>query len=150
MGEVEDFHFRQPWNFNQICTRMLDWRRKWQPTPVFLPGKSHGLRMLVGNSPWGRKESHTTKQLHFTQTTRYCAQITNAVGFLFSLFFLCFILDSFYYFVFKNNDLFFYTIKPAISWKLHKPEDMGVTYLSDYLKETVNLKFTTQRKYFFK
>ena len=32
-------------------------RRKWQPAPVFLPGKSHGQRSLVGYSPWGRKES---------------------------------------------------------------------------------------------
>ena len=42
------------------------WRRKWQPTPVLLPGKSHGPRSLVGYSPWGRKESDTTEQLHFT------------------------------------------------------------------------------------
>ena len=32
------------------------WRRKWQPTPVFLPGKSHGQRSLAGYSPWGHKE----------------------------------------------------------------------------------------------
>ena len=32
------------------------WRRKWQPTPVLLPGKSHGRRSLVDYSPWGRKE----------------------------------------------------------------------------------------------
>ena len=31
------------------------WRRKWQPTPVLLPGKSHGWRSLVGYSPWGRR-----------------------------------------------------------------------------------------------
>ena len=31
------------------------WRRKWQPTPVFLPGQSHGQRSLVGYSPWGHK-----------------------------------------------------------------------------------------------
>ena len=31
------------------------WRREWQPTPVFLPGKSYGQRFLVGYSPWGRK-----------------------------------------------------------------------------------------------
>ena len=43
----------------------IPWRRKWQPTPVFLPGKSHGLRSLVGYSPWGRKESDTTERLHF-------------------------------------------------------------------------------------
>ena len=41
------------------------WRRQWHPTPVFLPGKSHGWRSLVGCSPWGRKESDTTERLHF-------------------------------------------------------------------------------------
>ena len=35
--------------------RKIPWRRKWQPTPVFLPGKSHGKRSLVGYSPWGRR-----------------------------------------------------------------------------------------------
>ena len=43
----------------------IDWRRQWHPTPVLLPGKSHGQRSLVGCSPWGRKESDTTEQLHF-------------------------------------------------------------------------------------
>ena len=36
-------------------------RRKWQPTPVFLPGKFHGQRSLVGYSPWGNKESDMAK-----------------------------------------------------------------------------------------
>ena len=40
-------------------------RRQWHPTPVFLPGKSHGWRSLVGCSPWGRKESDTTERLNF-------------------------------------------------------------------------------------
>ena len=40
-------------------------RRQWHPTPVLLLGKSHGWRSLVGCSPWGRKESDTTEQLHF-------------------------------------------------------------------------------------
>ena len=39
--------------------------RKWQSTPVFLPGESHGLRILVGYSPWGCKEWDTTEQLHY-------------------------------------------------------------------------------------
>ena len=43
----------------------IPWRRKWQPTPVLLPGKSHGRRSLVGYSPRGRKESDTTERLHF-------------------------------------------------------------------------------------
>ena len=37
------------------------WRREWQPTPVFLPGESHGQRSLAGYSPWGRTESHMTE-----------------------------------------------------------------------------------------
>ena len=41
------------------------WRRWWHPTPVLLPGKSHGWRSLVGCSPWGLKESDTTERLHF-------------------------------------------------------------------------------------
>ena len=46
-----------------ICS-ILD-TQQWQPTPVLLPGKSHGWRSLVGYSPWGREESDTTEQLHF-------------------------------------------------------------------------------------
>ena len=38
----------------------IPWRKKWQPTPVFLPGESHGQRNLVGYSPWGRKELDMT------------------------------------------------------------------------------------------
>jgi len=44
----------------------ISWRRQWQPTPVFLPGKSHGRKNLVGYSPWGREESDMTERLHFT------------------------------------------------------------------------------------
>ena len=40
-------------------------RRQWQPTPVLLPGKSHGRRSLVGCSPWGHEESDMTERLHF-------------------------------------------------------------------------------------
>ena len=40
-------------------------RRRWHPTPVLWPGKSHGRRSLVGCSPWGREESDTTEQLPF-------------------------------------------------------------------------------------
>ena len=45
--------------------RKIPWRRKWQPTPVLLPGKFNGWRILVGYSPWGHKESDTTERLHF-------------------------------------------------------------------------------------
>ena len=39
------------------------WRRRSQPTPVFLPGKSHGQKSLAGYSPWGHKELDMTLQL---------------------------------------------------------------------------------------
>ena len=47
------------------CRSCLYWRRQWHPTPVLLPGKSHGRRSLVGCSPRGCWESDTTKRLHF-------------------------------------------------------------------------------------
>ena len=41
----------------------MHWRRKWQPTPVFLPEESQGQVSLMGCRLWGRKESDTTKRL---------------------------------------------------------------------------------------
>ena len=46
--------------------RKIPWRRKWQPTPVFLHGKSHGQRNLAGYSPWGCKESDTVLPTQFS------------------------------------------------------------------------------------
>jgi len=40
----------------------IPWKREWQPTPGFLPGKSHGQQSLVGHSPCGCKESDTTEE----------------------------------------------------------------------------------------
>ena len=53
----------------QACSRsiistqltLVSWRRQWNPTPILLPGKSHGQRSLVGYSSWGCKESDTTE-----------------------------------------------------------------------------------------
>ena len=54
-------------NFESVCytPTLCNWRRQWHPTPVLLPGKSHGQRSLVGCSPWGCKESDTNERLHF-------------------------------------------------------------------------------------
>ena len=49
--------------------RKIPWRRAWQPNQVFLLGKSHRQRSLVGYSPWGCKESYTTEQLCAKFTT---------------------------------------------------------------------------------
>ena len=51
---------------SQITLPCMVWkRRQWQPTPVLLPGKSHGWRNLVGCSLWGLEESDTTERIHF-------------------------------------------------------------------------------------
>ena len=42
-------HRFAPW------VKKIPWRQEWQPTPIFLPGESHGQRRLVGDSPWGRQ-----------------------------------------------------------------------------------------------
>ena len=52
---------RHDWVTSLSLSTFMHWRRKWQPTPVFLPGESHGRRSLVGCSPWGRTESDTTE-----------------------------------------------------------------------------------------
>ena len=48
----------------------MPWRRAWQPTLVFLPGKSYGQRSLAGYSPWDHKESDLTEQLNNNQVQR--------------------------------------------------------------------------------
>ena len=50
---------------NLTTSRKHPWRGQWHPTPVLLPGKSHGQRSLVGCSPWGLEELDTTELLHF-------------------------------------------------------------------------------------
>ena len=62
--------------FNPWVRKIL-WRRKWQPTPVFLPGKSHGHRSLAGYSPQGCKELDVTKWL----STHASLQFIPNVGF---------------------------------------------------------------------
>ena len=58
----------------QLSLLIFYQRRQWHPTPVLLPGKSHGRRSLVGCSPWGRKESGTTVRLHFHFSLSYIGE----------------------------------------------------------------------------
>ena len=51
--------------------RKFLWRRAWQPTPVFLPGESHGQRSLAGYNPWSHKESDTTEVTYHTYNNLY-------------------------------------------------------------------------------
>ena len=43
------------------CVGKIPWSRKWQPAPVFLPGKAHGQRGRAGYNPWGHRESNMTE-----------------------------------------------------------------------------------------
>ena len=54
-----------PWKESYDQPRQHIQRRQWHPTPVLMPGKSHGWRSVVGYSPWGRKELDTTERLQF-------------------------------------------------------------------------------------
>ena len=54
-----------PWAQLISFPHTKEWRRQWHPTPVLLPGKSHGWRSLVGFSLGGREESDMTERLHF-------------------------------------------------------------------------------------
>ena len=63
------------WQLRAVSTprvRKIPWRRKWELTSVFLPGKSHGQRSLAGYSPWGGKESDTTEQPTLSQSASFC------------------------------------------------------------------------------
>ena len=66
----------------------MHWRRKWQPTPVFLPGESQGRGSLVGCRLWGRTESDTTEatQQQQQQWTFYISRIIQCVSFVFGFF----------------------------------------------------------------
>ena len=56
------WYFKFIFNYGEI--HLTSWKRAWQPSPVFLPGESHGQRNLVGYGPWRRKESDTTELLN--------------------------------------------------------------------------------------
>ena len=55
------------WATSLSLFTFMHWRRKWQPTPVFLPGESQGRRSLVGCCPWGRTESDMTEAMQQQQ-----------------------------------------------------------------------------------
>ena len=59
-------HRFDPW------VRKIPWRKKWQPTPVLLPGESHGQRSLAVYRPWNHKESDTTEQLTLLSLFTWC------------------------------------------------------------------------------
>ena len=72
-GEEPACHGRRP-VFNPWVGK-IPWRRKWQPTPVFLPGKSHEQRSLVGYSPWSHRVRHDWVHTSFSAMSQKFQQI---------------------------------------------------------------------------
>ena len=60
--------------------RKILWRRKWQPTPVFLPGESYGQRSLAGYSPQGHRVGHDGSDLAHTLTSKYFLHFCYNIG----------------------------------------------------------------------
>ena len=58
---------KNPLAMRETWVGKIPWKRAWQPTPVFLPGESHGQSSLVGYSLWGRKALRMTEQLNTAQ-----------------------------------------------------------------------------------
>ena len=73
-NDWEDSVYKHP-------TAKIPWRRKWQPTPIFLPGKSRGQRSLAGYSPWSRKESDRTELLSTHPHTQFSSGIIESTLF---------------------------------------------------------------------
>ena len=73
-----------------LWVRKFPWRREWQSTPVFLPGKSHGQGNLVSCSPWAHKESHMTEQLTLSFVHLYIPDI-NPTWSWWMMLFMCWI-----------------------------------------------------------
>ena len=82
------------------------WRRKWQHTPVFSPGESHGWRRLAGYGPWGCKESDRTEWLTLSHywyhiaETEFCCFKCISFNLLFKTLFFIFLLIDFLLFIF--------------------------------------------------
>ena len=66
---------RHSWATSLSLSTLLPWRRKWQPTPVFLPGESQGRKSLVGCRLWGRTESTRLKWLSSSSSSRATREV---------------------------------------------------------------------------
>ena len=74
---------RHNWVTSFSLSTFMHWRRKWQPTPVFLPGESRGQRSLVGCSPWGRTESDTTEVMWQQLVSRFSIHSLKIILFIY-------------------------------------------------------------------
>ena len=72
------------------------WRKKWQPTPIFLPGKPHGQKNLAGSSPWSHKESDMTERLNNNNHKQQSEVFTcKTKDICFTIFILLFVVEKY-------------------------------------------------------
>ena len=109
-------HRFNPW-FGKI-----PWRRKWQPTPVFLPGKSHGQRNLVIYSPWCLKEPDTTS------TTTTASDLCQEKMYKVKLVYMCHLKPKLQYKGEKNKTIY----KRIVIWYVHVGQDSTRNYDEDH------------------
>ena len=115
------------WATSLSLFTFMHWRRKWQPTPVFLPGESQGQRSLVGCRQWGHRVGHDWSDLavaaavinswHITAHMTFSISVASAV--IFSLSFLIFLVLSFSFLVsLSRGSSFLYFKKGSSSFYL--------------------------------
>ena len=85
-------------DFLTVASSFAIRRRKWQPTPVLLPGRSHGWRGMVVYSLWGGKELDTTEWFHFTSLLLFmgCSKVTFVEDFLMTLFIVALLMIKYF------------------------------------------------------
>ena len=71
-GHKESTRLRDFTSLTSSLHSLYHWRRKWQPTPVFLPGESHGQRSLAGHGPWSRRELDMTEVTEHNWSKSLC------------------------------------------------------------------------------
>ena len=165
LQSMASLRVRHDWVTSLSLSTFMYWRRKWQPTPVLLPGESHGWRSLVGCSPWGRTESDMTEatwqaawdfvcgsfhlgwfwMLHFLCAFLFNLWVIQKHSFQFpKIFFLLFVFNSFVCVPFEMCQDFF-GMQPNVSgskyifekkvYAIFWAEDYPHVYAIQFLKE---------------
>ena len=94
---------RHDWATSLSLFTFMHWRRKWQPTPVFLPGESHEWRGLAGYSPWGHKAQDLTEWLILTFSLFHCRESCTVCPFIWTFGLLPYFLIRNFLFVIRRT-----------------------------------------------
>ena len=128
------------WNKNLPWVGKIPWRRKWQSTPVLLPGKSHGQRSLVAYSPWGCKQSDRTERLHFHFHLKCCIP-TMIFPFIAGFFGAA---NFFFFFFGTGIRWWYYSTQSSLRNCFCLPKGVNGLFLLFYLRARSALKFSLE------